>query len=200
MGAGVHHSEVHNNKDQYIQKIHIKNIFINPNYKGRGKAYKGFDVAILELERPLKFNEGIQPICLPTPKQRYPEGQPFLVSGWGNMKERGYDAAPPESLVLRQAVVKKVDMKQCVKNLKRDFSMRKALAGMKKLPKQLCAIESGKDTCQGDSGGPVATKIDGKWTVAGVVSWGKGCARPGMPGVYTDVAKVRNFIDKYVEY
>ena len=43
--------------------------------------------------------------------------------------------------------------------------------------------EGGKNSCQGDSGGPAY--VDGK--LAGIVSWGEGCARKDFPGVYTNV-------------
>lgn len=53
--------------------------------------------------------------------------------------------------------------------------------------------KGGKDACQGDSGGPLA--IGGR--LAGVTSWGKGCAVAKYPGVYAEIAYYRDWIKKY---
>lgn len=44
-------------------------------------------------------------------------------------------------------------------------------------------MNGGIDACQGDSGGPLWA--DGY--LAGIVSWGTGCARAQVPGMYTKV-------------
>lgn len=63
-------------------------------------------------------------------------------------------------------------------------------------PSKMCAgfMEGKKDACVGDSGGPLA--LDG--TLVGIVSYGFGCAVPGEPGVYTNVAVVHEWIEKIV--
>lgn len=44
------------------------------------------------------------------------------------------------------------------------------------------------DTCQGDSGGPLMIFTSSKqWILAGLTSFGFGCAQPGYSGVYTRI-------------
>jgi secreted trypsin-like serine protease len=68
------------------------------------------------------------------------------------------------------------------------------------------------DACQGDSGGPLLSvapttsssslarsgeAVDTSGDVQyGIVSFGVGCAQPGVPGVYTDISKVKDFIEE----
>ena len=62
-------------------------------------------------------------------------------------------------------------------------------------------ITGGKDSCQGNSGGPLVQYSEGgnqgRATLIGVVSWGRGCARSGSPGFYANVAHFRDWIKKH---
>merc|ERR1712238_502818 len=54
----------------------------------------------------------------------------------------------------------------------------------------------GRDACVGDSGGPLIRKGEtpSEDTLVGLVSWGVGCARDGIPGVYARVSYYYDWI------
>lgn len=60
--------------------------------------------------------------------------------------------------------------------------------------RMICAgyPEGGKDACLFDSGGPLV--VDGSLT--GIVSHGKGCARPDQYKIYTNVAFFKDWISE----
>ncbi|KAG9510421.1 Serine proteinase stubble [Fragariocoptes setiger] len=71
------------------------------------------------------------------------------------------------------------------------------------LPSQFCAgfRVGGKDACRGDSGGPMISEMSNeldRYYLLGVVSAGIGCARPGLPGLYTRVSSFLPWIHTHV--
>jgi len=56
------------------------------------------------------------------------------------------------------------------------------------------------DTCQGDSGGPIMYYSENEqvWMLAGITSYGYGCALPNYPGVYTRVSTYIDWIQSIV--
>jgi len=53
---------------------------------------------------------------------------------------------------------------------------------------------------QGDSGGPLTCQAtDGTYYQAGVVSYGEGCGQENIPGVYTQVSYVYEWIRQTIQ-
>ncbi|XP_043831214.1 transmembrane protease serine 9 [Dromiciops gliroides] len=160
-------------------KVNIKSVVLHPSYN---PVILDFDVAVLELASPLLFNNYIQPVCLPLAIQKFPVGRKCMISGWGNTHEG--NATKPE--VLQKASVGIIDQKTC--SILYNFSLT---------DRMICAgfLEGKIDSCQGDSGGPLACEeTPGVFYLAGVVSWGIGCAQAKKPGVYSRMTRLKDWI------
>jgi len=137
------------------------------------------------------FGQGVQwtlsvlPLCLAapgfsgvqaSPRLLWKEGEEGLVTGHGLTKEEGEPAR-----TLQEAAVPVVSRAQCAAAYKAWITVDPIT--------QFCAggSQGGTDACTGDSGGPLAASAGGRFYLAGVVSFGKGCGRKDFPGVYTRI-------------
>ncbi|XP_053547477.1 suppressor of tumorigenicity 14 protein [Bombina bombina] len=164
------------NKDVEVRKI--KRIVAHKDFSDF--TYDN-DIAVLELERPVTYTDFIQPICIPDSSYDFPAGKSIWVTGWGALSEGGSGAG-----ILQKAEIRIINQTECNKFLDDQLTVRMICAGF---------LTGGIDACQGDSGGPLSSvENNGKVYLAGIVSWGEGCARRNKPGVYTKVSKMRDWI------
>ncbi|WP_394616260.1 S1 family peptidase [Lentzea sp. JNUCC 0626] len=126
---------------------------------------RGKDIALLTLAKPLPY----QPIPVADPSVYMP-GAVGLVYGWGRQAENDTNKSP----LLHKAQVPIWPDTQCAATYARYDAQSMFCAGYP---------DGGIDACVDDSGGPYV--VNGR--LAGIVSWGIGCARPNAPGVYTRV-------------
>lgn len=173
------------NKEFYPHEDYeVSNIIIHPQFRNTSLWN---DLAILELATPVQFRPHISPICLPRAGESY-EGHECVVTGWGKNSYRtgGY------SNIMKEVKVPVIENVNCQEKLRRTrlgpyFKLHEGF---------LCAgsIE-GEDSCKGDGGGPLSCyRNDGRYSLAGLVSWGIDCGSNDVPGVYVRTVKYLDWI------
>ncbi|MBA4862757.1 serine protease [Streptomyces sp. PSKA54] len=154
----------------------VSRIWIHPDYTS---AEQGDDVAVLTLSTSMPYT----PIGYVSSSDTgvYAAGTTARILGWGTTSSGG-----SSSNQLRTATVPTVSNATC-----------SAAYGSSYIASDMvCAGYSsgGVDTCQGDSGGPLV--IGGR--LAGITSWGYGCADAEYPGVYTRLTTFSSLVTAQV--
>ncbi|MDO0925091.1 serine protease [Streptomyces sp. TG1A-8] len=154
----------------------VSRIWVNPGYTD---ATNGDDVAVLTLSTSMPYTPA--PYVSASQTSVYAAGTTARILGWGTTSESG-----GSSNQLRTATVPIVSDSSCSNSYGSDFVRTD----------MVCAgyTSGGVDTCQGDSGGPLL--IGG--VLAGITSWGEGCAEAGYPGVYTRLTTFSNLVTAQV--
>ncbi|XP_017845989.1 phenoloxidase-activating factor 3-like isoform X2 [Drosophila busckii] len=148
------------------------------------------DIALIQLNRIVRFNAYKQPACLPVDNGDRVDN--FIATGWGDTKLAGRASTR----------LLKVELN----NYGNDCPTAKDI---EELPNgfnastQLCIGSSEqKDTCNGDSGGPVF-KFNGQrpctYYVMGITSIGIACGEPNKPTIYTRVHFYLDWIRQQIE-
>ena len=109
------------------------------------------------------------------------------VVGWGRTAARAQGGV---SDTLRQADVPILKNSDCAVAYPGNVTNSNVCAGYS---------QGSVDSCQGDSGGPLMVRHgdSSRYVQIGVVSWGKGCAKPDFPGVYTRVSSYIDWIQSH---
>ncbi|XP_055913415.1 trypsin-3 [Eupeodes corollae] len=135
------------------------------------------DVGLLILKDDIIFNE--QHVAkIDLPDSEIPLTDDFCtVIGWGKI----FDKGPTSDRILFTSV-EILNSNDCKRKYGSSFTPGMFCAGY--------SDEWNRDSCSGDSGGPLI--CDGK--IFGIVSWGIGCGRWELPGVYTNVSHYKAWI------
>jgi hypothetical protein len=140
-----------------------------------------YDVVLIELSSA----SAAVPVKIAGPDETalWSPGRTAFISGWGHTSEGGQG-----SDTLKAAQIGMLDDASCAGV----YDGSANAGGSRYVPESMvCAgvMAGGVDTCQGDSGGPLVVPTSaGEYRLVGDVSFGRGCARVGFPGVYGRVA------------
>jgi secreted trypsin-like serine protease len=170
-----------------LSPLAVSQILIHPAYNDDTLAN---DIALIRLATPLTFSSSVAAIELATsiPKA----GSPAVITGWGDTWIQSgtgfvwnYYGSPRFPDHLQGATVAIQSNSFCAGEWGSDFNSTM----------MVCSAVPGywKDVCFGDSGGPLAVNSGGRWALAGVTSFGSGCAWSSA-GVYANVANYRSWI------
>lgn len=154
-------------------------------HEGWTKHDKLHDIGLIEIRphREERCRRALQPVTLAHPSVDLDDGETVRVYGWGKTAEEGRQSAR-----LLAARMEYWGPQACAEALN---DTRVSYVSM-------CAYKAHTDACEGDSGGPLfVRKNDESLVQVGIVSWGKGCARLGKPGVYVNVAHYIPWIEMH---
>ncbi|GCB76962.1 hypothetical protein scyTo_0020530, partial [Scyliorhinus torazame] len=149
------------------------------------------DIALIKLRSKVgqcaKMTRNVRSVCLPWEVQQPPDWTECEISGYGRQKE--FSAF--YSNRLKEGFVRLYPSNRCTSA----HLMNRTVTG-----NMICAGDTrGKDdACKGDSGGPLVCMTKGHMSLHGIISWGIGCGKPGIPGVYTKVANYLAWIRQHI--
>lgn len=156
----------------------VRGIFRHPRYTEiKGDLFN--DIAFLLLNAPVT---DIEPVPFAPSFNAVLPGTTLRALGWGDTQSR-----PRYPRELRMVDLDVVPISRA----------RKSYGTSQLDSRHLAAMAPGKDTCGGDSGGPLF--LDGPSPLlAGITSFGIGCARRNVPGIYANVGNYASWIHAFL--
>ena len=160
--------------------VDIESIFIHPDYEEDPLLFN--DLALLKLSEWVTVTSDVMPICLPIEDEEIVEP---VVVGWGLVNHENATEH------LQKLKLNMTTLDDC------ENTYRKKIRGFSLDNSQLCAVgEPGTDSCKGDSGGPLMFLDErSQFRIVGITSFGTIRCDSSVPGVYTNVAFFKDWIE-----
>ncbi|XP_064470655.1 trypsin-1-like [Ornithodoros turicata] len=182
--AGLRKRDYTKSGEAHVQKRKVAAGERHESFYGK-YGHQKYDIGLLTLEEPFDLQSAdghIAPVCLPP--ENFTASGTVTVTGFG----RDLEGETPLSDTLQVITIPVLPDEDC----------HKAYGGRFFNDSMFCAggESDSKDACKGDSGGPAVQKVNGRYILAGIVSWGEGCGKAEKPGVYTQVSRYLDWIGR----
>uniref|UniRef100_A0A8C6TK61 Peptidase S1 domain-containing protein n=1 Tax=Neogobius melanostomus TaxID=47308 RepID=A0A8C6TK61_9GOBI len=153
------------------------------NHESYDDSTNDNDIALLKMASTVTFTNYIRPVCLAASGSTFHAGTDSWITGWGSI------GSGSKRTNLMEVEVPVVGNRKCKCDYAGVFLINDNM---------ICAgLEAGgKDSWR--LWGPMVSKQNSRWIQSGVVSFGRGCALPNNPGVYTRVSRYQSWINSKI--
>lgn len=170
-----------------IQRIEISSIVIHPLYNSKNNLTTSkHDIGLIRLNEKAKFNDFVQPICIPPPKntseEQFDGHDVLIVAGWG------YNSTNKESYEYK-----------LTNNSKCENNVEKMLKS-----DEICAVSQKSDNCDKRVGEGLTKKMNdiNQWFVVGVSTQIFSCSDSHdsfVPSIFTRVQPYAEWIQSFLK-
>uniref|UniRef100_UPI00398EFC69 tissue-type plasminogen activator isoform X3 n=1 Tax=Pristiophorus japonicus TaxID=55135 RepID=UPI00398EFC69 len=168
-----------NDQSLEVEKYFIHEAFDEDTYD--------HDIALIKLRSKsgycAKVTRQVRTVCLPQEGQHLADWTECEISGYG----RETEYSPFYSKRLKEGIVRLYPANRCTTAHLHNRTVTENM---------VCAGDTRgtDDACKGDSGGPLVCQTAGRMNLHGIISWGIGCGKRDVPGVYTKVSNYLGWI------
>ncbi|XP_027788012.1 probable threonine protease PRSS50 [Marmota flaviventris] len=148
------------------------------------------NIGLLKLQKKLKYNKYVRPVCLPGLDYALEESSLCTVTGWGSPQVNG---SGPQFQTIQEKEVVILNSKEC-DAFYHSFSRIPSLVQI--INSQMICVKDGsrENFCYETTGEPLVCSLEGTWYLVGMTSWGPGCNKSEAPPIFLKVSAYQAWI------
>ncbi|XP_047477086.1 transmembrane protease serine 9-like [Penaeus chinensis] len=179
-----------------VQFHSVAEVVIHPAYSTSEDVHAN-DIGMLRLTDHATLSHQVCLVCLAQQGAAFPVHS-CVLSGYSIATDVYNTSREPPSTVPLNGVLRKLPVSLLTKDECQEALYSEELPEIKNsLDAFLCSRETDVTTpCYStlDGGSPLTCEVGGRWFLAGLMSWGRGCNVPGAPLVLTRVASFMDWL------